>query len=317
MKKHISFHLYQSNDKGNYTEDSNSILFDYPCQNNSICMPYEATLNPGIFFVELWGAQGGGAYRNSIYLPPIGLGGYSSGFFISKTTSKLFLYIGGQGSAGSINSRLDALGGYNGGGDAPSDYCHSSGDRDDPPGAGGGASDIRTQYEEPTSRIAVAGGGGGNGNYVGYASMSSFDYGFGGGLISGHGYDSKTESATQEIGNADGKGGKGTCSPRAGGGGGGGYRGGFGGFLINDEGDVGSGGSGFIDGLKSFKGINPVSIAGNTPFISPYGKLEIGHTGHGAIKITIITSLNKVCDTNPFRNSSLSLIFIILFLSNV
>ena len=231
----------------------------------------------GTYFFELWGAEGGDSYLNSVHYDPIGKGGYSSGFLTLSNSKTLYLFVGGRGSGGVLYSRNQALGGFNGGGIGPSDYCSSNGDRDDPPGGGGGASDIRVENDDIDTRIAVAGGGGGNGALA--KSMSSNMYSYGGGIIAGSGM--KTEGATDEVGNENGVGGAGACSTQSGGGGGGGYRGGFGG----NSGDCGSR---YIGGFTSFNGIMPQSIPGNTIFSSPYGTQERGHFGHGAIKVTLI-----------------------------
>ena len=113
-----------------------SKLYEYPCPDPSSCQPISVDLKPGVHFIELWGAQGGGSYDNSKYTAGIGKGGYSCGVLILKKTQRFYLYIGGKGTDGVINSRNNAPGGYNGGGMAYSDYCSGAGDHDDPPGSG-------------------------------------------------------------------------------------------------------------------------------------------------------------------------------------
>ena len=285
MNKYLNYRLYGSVNSLNITESNKSIIFDYPCTNNSFCEPYYVTFNKAVYFIELWGAQGGGSYYNSKYYSPIGYCGYSCGFLIIKEISSFYLYVGGQGSGGMINVDQEALGGFNGGGTAPSDYC-APGDHDDPAGAGGGASDIRTSYNDHLTRLAVAGGGGGNGAHVGTKKLTYKSNSYGGGITSGGGFESPPSSQTE--GTSDGVGEKGVCLGRSGGGGGGGYMGGKSG-QSSGEGDNGSGGYGYVDGLNSYQGILPITIPGNTFFNSPYGGLEEGHKGHGSIKITLIS----------------------------
>ena len=300
MNRHIIYRLYENKNTPNITLINNSIIFDYPCKNNSICEPYYITLYKGVYFIELWGAQAGGSYYNSEYFEPIGRGGYTSGYIIVSTSQSYFLYVGGQGSCGTMNVNIEALGGYNGGGDAYSDYC-ADGDHDDPAGGGGGASDIRTAYEDYKTKIAVAGGGGGNGALVKVMKLTYRENAYGGGIISGTGYVGNPSSQTE--GNIDGIGGKGVCSGRAGGGGGGGYMGGESSKKYNKEGDVGTGGSGYIGGLSSYQYIQPITIPGNAFFYSPYGEFEEGHKGHGSIKITYISGVfQNSCRINTGRS---------------
>ena len=265
-----------------------SELYPYPCDNSSSCYPYNIKLHPGKYFIELWGAQGGGSYYNSIYTPGIGKGGYSCGVLILRKTQRFYLYVGGKGTDGTINVNKDAPGGYNGGGLAYSDYCYGAGDHDDPPGSGGGASDIRTKQDELETRIAVAGGAGGNGAYAYSKGLSGLSYSYGGGSISGPG--SSTKSATLSEGYQKGTGEIGMCYPRSGGSGGGGYFGGYGGKCSGDDCDNGSGGSGYIGGLSSYGKWERKTIPGNTEFPSPISGREVGHSGNGAIKISYISS---------------------------
>ena len=125
--------------------------YNYSCPSKSNCYPQSATLRPGRYIFELFGASGGEAnYDGDIASG--GKGGYSSIIYETKSITTLYLYIGGEGSY----STTDSLGGWNGGGSSTG-YGSS----------GGGATDIRskncTWYEEDclNDRIVVAAGGGG------------------------------------------------------------------------------------------------------------------------------------------------------------
>lgn len=88
---------------------------------------------------------------------------------------KLWVYVGGQGTASS--------GGFNGGGNGgdPSSFGN-------PSSGGGGASDVRVAPGELSDRILVAGGGGGDGEPFGNKSKSDFGCaGDGGAQIGGTG----------------------------------------------------------------------------------------------------------------------------------
>ena len=264
-------------------------LYDYPCENSSTCHPYTIKLKSGIYFIELWGAQGGGNYYNNNYKAGIGKGGYSCGVLTIRKTQQFYLYVGGKGTDGTPNSHNNATGGYNGGGLAYSDYCLGSGDNDDPPGSGGGASDIRTSLDDLETRLAVAGGAGGNGAFTYSKSMSGEKYSYGGGSVSGPGIN--TQSATLIEGNPNGVGEIGVCNYRSGGSGGGGYYGGYGGKCSDSDCDNGSGGSGYVGGLVTFGKWEAKTIPGNEEFPSPNSGTETGHSGNGAIKITKLFSI--------------------------
>ncbi|WP_070137958.1 glycine-rich protein [Crocinitomix algicola] len=119
------------------------------------------TVPPGVetIQIEAWGAAGGtGTYAGITPLP--GKGGYSIGKLDVTPGQVLEVYVGGEGAA-------TGLGGYNGGGQAGTDYGAS----------GGGASDVRISPYGLTERVIVAGGGGG----AAYGSSPS-NGGDGGGL---------------------------------------------------------------------------------------------------------------------------------------
>ena len=79
--------------------------------------PYEYSFRSGIYFFELWGADGGGSRP--------GCGAYVSGTLKLQTRTKLYIYIGQKG----VNGYNTA---YNGGGRG-----QTSGS------SGGGSTDVR------------------------------------------------------------------------------------------------------------------------------------------------------------------------------
>jgi hypothetical protein len=165
------------------------------------------------------------------------------------------IYVGGSGALGS-----GASGGWNGGGAAGTGSQGFN-----PPGSGGGASDIRIGGVALNNRILVAGGGGGRGDWYGGAGgagggttgangVSCYLGGGGGGGgtpsaggIGGLGYGGCSDG----FAGASGNGGDGGSCAHSGGGGGGGYYGGGGGggdnVVINDDGGGGGGGSNYTD----------------------------------------------------------------------
>ena len=122
--------------KGNNT-------FNFQGPDSTSSSPIEVFFPKGKYFVELFGASGGG-------LSP-GKGGYTYGLLKLNSPKTLYFYIGGQG----INNIVQILdgcikGGWNGGGEACSGKYQSS---------GGGATDIRlTKNDNYNDRIMVAGG---------------------------------------------------------------------------------------------------------------------------------------------------------------
>lgn len=110
--------------------------------------------------IDTWGAQGGTGTYGGI-TPDPGLGGYASGT-LSVTPGTIYnIYVGGAGAS-------SGPGGFNGGGQAGTDYGAS----------GGGASDVRISPFGLTDRIIVGAGGGG----AAFGSTPS-DGGHGGALI--------------------------------------------------------------------------------------------------------------------------------------
>lgn len=115
------------------------------------------TLSPGKYLLECWGAQGNGRDITGNSNSGIGCkGGYSRGIVELEEETKIYVYVGGQGSyTFSVGSCTQ--GSFNGGGNACCDADH------DPGHSGGGGTDIRFVTDSLNSRIIVAGGGGGGG----------------------------------------------------------------------------------------------------------------------------------------------------------
>ena len=56
IKRFLSY----SNQKGEkVTVNGNTTVFQYPCSSQISCAPYELLFRPGIYKIELYGAQGG------------------------------------------------------------------------------------------------------------------------------------------------------------------------------------------------------------------------------------------------------------------
>ena len=244
----------------------------------------------GLYKIEVWGAQGGtvGEYSQG------GKGGYTVGNINLAHGDILHAYVGGQGS---FSKNKSVLGGFNGGG--------SSGyGSDTSGGSGGGATDVRIDGTGLSNRVIIAGGGGGAGS-----KNDSSDLGTGGagggtsGLLgaystasyngapgtSSSGGTAATYSENVTIlptSGALGTGGNGGSynDTYGGGGGGAGYYGGGGGVRYG----TGAGGSGYCGSM-----LNCNTYDGSTSFKSVNGlNNETGHSGNGAIKITLISITN-------------------------
>ena len=262
-----------------------------------------ATLDPGKYILECWGAQGG--YRSSSSYG--GAGGYSIGTLSLSSKTTLYIYVGGSGnSVTSANSSGYYPGGFNGGG-----YRNTY-------KGGGGATDIRIGTDSLYSRVIVAGGGGSDGSssqsggYAGGTSgaRGSFgygSYGYGGNQTAT--YSSLNAIASQGTNNNSsdcaagfGFGGFGCYSSSGyGGAGGGGWYGGQGTYPdgSGDDDGGGGGGSGYVYTSSTAKNYpqgcllnssyyltDAQTIAGNQAFTSPEGTSETGHSGNGFCRIT-------------------------------
>lgn len=318
MKKATAFYFKLNNNKmygvGSANFNGAIMNFDYTGSVQT------ATLTPGRYKLECWGAEGG----NGTDSPNTnGKGGYSVGVLTLSQTLNIFIYAGGAGIATpSASGWTITNGGFNGGGWTRS-YNKSV-------GSGGGGSDIRIGQDSLYSRVIVAGGGGGSGNGRGASGhgggYNGIGYVAGTGSVSidNNGYNNVIGNyATQTTGgdcivyqsdeqnnSKAGTFGIGACfysnnsSNTASGAGGGGWYGG-GGAYDNDsdsDGRWGGGGSGYVYTSSTAKNYpngcllnsthyltNAKTIAGNKSFKSPTGKNETGHTGNGFCRITNLT----------------------------
>ena len=230
----------------------------------------ELTLQPGVYQIECWGANGGSTG---------GKGGYSKGFYTVTSTETIYIYVGGQGTTGTLMS-----GGWNGGGNLANGPHFST-------GGGGGGTDVRlSQNSAYSDRIIVAGGGGGEGTdeptgigghgggTTGLGGNSSTISGYYDGSYTSGGGGTQTAGGTFDTnpsfpgatGGSFGVGGTGYGN--SGGGGGGGWYGGGGGLHMG-----GGGGSGYIGGVTG--GITAQST--ETNFIA-----NPDLSGHGFVRIT-------------------------------
>ena len=261
-----------------------------------------ATLDPGKYILECWGAQGGSYSSYSG-----GAGGYSIGTITLSQRTNLYIYVGGQPATQTSTGATS--GGFNGGG-----YRNTY-------KGGGGATDIRIGTDSLYSRVIVAGGGGSDGSssqsggYAGGTSgaRGSFgygSYGYGGNQTAT--YSSLNAIASQGTNNNSsdcaagfGFGGFGCYSSSGyGGAGGGGWYGGQGTYPdgSGDDDGGGGGGSGYVYTSSTAKNYpqgcllnssyyltDAQTIAGNQVFTSPEGTSETGHSGNGFCRITNMT----------------------------
>ena len=215
------------------------------------------------------------------------MGGYAAGVIEISTITELYLFIGAHSKDFDDSWENHFKIAYNGGG-----YAFSS------PGGGGGT-DIRLNYNGKMndenslhSRIIVSGGGGGS-DCLGYG-------GGGGGLIGGNGIPGANGGTQNYGGEGNPNGGLwigGYSNTENAAGGGGGYYGGGYGKSLNQG---GGGGSSYVYGYPFCKEINDsrygknkfrraTMIRGGDGMPSPYSEIQLGHEGHGAARITIIS----------------------------
>ena len=192
----------------------------------------------GDYFIELWGASGGGDSS--------GKGAYTSGYIHLAKGDRLYFYVGSQGKVAEDSN--PGIGGYNGGGNGGQGYSTYRGGT-----GGGGATDVRLTKGEWNndsslkSRLMVAAGGGG-----GYAWNSGGAAGGLSGYNNGKGNLSVATQTFEHLGvGQEGiskttfatGGAEGNC------GGGGGYYGGEASNKTGEQSDSGGGGgSSFISG---------------------------------------------------------------------
>ena len=296
-------------------------IFHYPCQSNYDCTPFKVTFKKGSYHVECWGAASGKDYYNK----SIGKGAYVSGTLRIIEEKTFFFYIGGAGDDGIQGT---ANGGYNGGGTG---YDYGSG--------GGGGTDIRLSINSSSSRIIVAGGAGG-GERVANGHGGALEGIKGQNSCEGYDVQIGSTSGTQTMGGKGGGdedygygtdggfgyGGNGRSNKDGGPGGGGGYFGGAGLTHVCSA----SGGSSYISGMKGCHSVpnensitttdnpihysqlvftSPVMIPGNSLMPSydinqQFLKSETfseGNPGHGAIRVTILTTITCSKKFSPFQ----------------
>jgi hypothetical protein len=180
-----------------YTLDTNSISFDYEDKASSMLFGYtgnvqSATLEPGIYKLEAFGAAGGnGRLTNTTTMVPEsgGRGGYTSGMVTLSDKTTLYLCVGGKGAnQSSLNYQAYGVGGYNGGGNGGADMVDAS-SPESGAGGGGGTSiatasgTLASLSADKATVLLAAGGGGGAMSYL--TSGSTEGYGGSGGGTSG------------------------------------------------------------------------------------------------------------------------------------
>lgn len=326
MKKATAFYFKLNNNKmyGVGSANSNGAVmnFDYTGSVQT------ATLTPGRYKLECWGAQGGNSNQSNGTYGNGGKGGYSTGILNVSTNTTIYITVGGQGQNGVLNTRT--AGGFNGGGDGYGTNNSGVG------GGGGGASDIsltspvfsHSSYfinnirdtNSLLSRIIVAGGGGSAGYDV---SNNAANGGAGGGTTGQDGLSNRVYHGTGGKQTTFGTGGsseepnrysvqaKFGCGASASNstdvapGGGGGW---YGGGLHCDSAGGGSGyvytpttASNYPSGCllnSAYYLSNAQTIAGNQSFSSPTGGTETGHSGNGYVRITKLTDVIYLTHAN-------------------
>lgn len=317
IKKATAFYFKLNNNKmygvGSANYNGSVMNFDYTGSVQT------ATLTPGAYKLECWGAQGGNSNQSNGTYGNGGKGGYSTGILNVSTNTTIYITVGGQGQNGILNTRT--AGGFNGGGDGYGTNNFGVG------GGGGGASDIslmspvfsHSSYfinnirdtNSLLSRIIVAGGGGSAGYDV---RNNAANGGAGGGTTGQDGLSNRVYHGTGGKQTTFGTGGsseepnrysvqaKFGCGASASNstdvapGGGGGW---YGGGLHCDSAGGGSGyvytsatASNYPSGCllnSTYYLSNAQTIAGNKSFPSPTGSTETGHSGNGFCRITNLT----------------------------
>ena len=276
--------------KGFFLAHFNKYVFNYPCETQTICQPYQVTVPKSKIRFQLWGANGGASKSNP--QTEGGKGGYSEGTIVFNKRTTLYLYVGAGGEVAGTTKT------FGGGGRGTirnvvgeDGYCG---------GSGGGASDVRLAKEtDPISldsRIIVAGGGAGSERY----SIPNVG-GYGGGFFAGDGNVTEysnmytlqsgkgaTISApgSNSFGSVTASAGKGgDASTQWGSGGGGGYFGGGEGLYLTGIVGTGGGGSSFISGIDEC----PIITYGGVPYIFISGSTIPGNQERP----------HRSCITNP------------------
>lgn len=317
MKKATAFYFKLNNNKmygvGSANYNGSVMNFDYTGSVQT------ATLTPGRYKLECWGAQGGNSNQSNGTYGNGGKGGYSTGILNVSTNTTIYITVGGQGQNGVLNTRT--AGGFNGGGDGYGTNNFGVG------GGGGGASDIslmspvfsHSSYfinnirdtNSLLSRIIVAGGGGSAGYDV---SNNAANGGAGGGTTGQDGLSNRVYHGTGGKQTTFGTGGsseesnrysvqaKFGCGASASNstdvapGGGGGWYGGGSGYVYTP-----TTASNYPSGCllnSAYYLSNAQTIAGNQSFPSPTGGTETGHSGNGYVRITKLTDVIYLTHAN-------------------
>lgn len=288
-------------------------------------------LPAGKYKLECWGAQGG--YRSSASYG--GKGGYSKGTLVTESDIDVFLYAGGAGGSGNFGSNGVKPGGFNGGGyrykhpggggasdirlGTDSLYARvivaggggSDGATNKPGGYGGGT--VGESRTDGFSGASNYGGKGGNTTYSGYSSAYT---------ISTQATRGLTSNSTVYYCGGFGFGGGGVfLGSGYGGAGGGGWYGGSGNVPdgSGDDDRGGGGGSGYVYTSATASQypsgclltannylLDATTHAGNTSFANVAGTgNEIGHTGNGAVKITVLEVYSDGSGTTKIRKEKI------------
>ena len=240
-------------------DEFNPIIFSFKKDIQQI------TLGPGLYSLAAYGAQGGN-YQSSY---TGGYGGYSYGVISLKTSTTLYVVVGGQGGDAVYRGPKDPEGGYNGGGNG---YQHQNCNS----GAGGGGatsisfvSGLLSSFSSTNNNILLVAGGGGGASCCWHGKSG------GGANLAGEST-IQGKTATLEDGFSFGKGEggnsgySGTGSLHAGGGGGG-YFGGYAGCESSSGNYGGGGGSGYANTnvLTNIKGSNGINSGNGYAIIKP------------------------------------------------
>ncbi|KAI5505953.1 glycine-rich protein family [Trichomonas vaginalis G3] len=192
----ISYELQQKSDVNaskNVSINGRQYIFDFPCDDTSICTDYVVRLPRGTYKFELYGASGGSArgkvssyrYENKSCISEEtvrlmhgnteciqqdsigGAGGYLSGTITLKHPTLSYFTIGGKGVFGykpgymteEENFQKENMqpGGYGGGGSS-SNYFRGT-------GSGGGQTTVKFIENDLWHRVLVSGAGGGCDDY--------------------------------------------------------------------------------------------------------------------------------------------------------
>ncbi|EAY21582.1 hypothetical protein TVAG_013470 [Trichomonas vaginalis G3] len=148
-------HVSPNNGVVNFNSTLNKYDFFYPCENYSVCSPYNITLGPGYYYLEAYGASGGNHHREGRTARG-GYGGYAAGVYRVSNLKTIYLHIGGHAD---LDTDQDIIyrNIYNGGSYGVNNFDAPGGGATDFREKSGNWSDNNSLY----SRIVMAGAGGG------------------------------------------------------------------------------------------------------------------------------------------------------------